>query len=63
MLARLREDWDRFAVVVGIAAVAFFAYSINAGVAGIQELDDRWLQLDIDQTATVIAVVEEVRTA
>ena len=63
MLARLREHWDTIVAMAGLAAVAFFAYSIDARVAGIQELDDRWLQLDIEQTAAVIAVVEEVRTA
>ena len=70
MLARLKEHWDTLlwiaggaSVVASAASVAFFAFSIDAGIVDMQEQDDRWLQLDQDQTAEIIAAVEEVRTA
>lgn len=49
-------------MTVGVATIAFFAISIDQRVADMQALDESWLQLDQDQTADVIALVEEVLT-
>ena len=50
-------------MAVGAATIAFFAFSIDQRVADMQALDDDWLQLDQDQTADILAQIEEVRTA
>ena len=63
MLARLEGNWNIVTMAVGAATIAFFAMSIDRRVADMQALDDRWLQLNQDQTAEVIGEIEEVRTA
>lgn len=63
MLRRLAEHWDAMTMAVGVAAVAFFAISIDRRVSDMQALDEGWLLEDRDQTAEIIALIEEVRTA
>ena len=69
MLARLLANWRLITAIVtlgagllSMAGVVFFVQSIAAGVADMQATDVRWMDMDDEDTARIIAGIEEIRT-
>ena len=63
MLAKLRENWADLSVVTGIAFVVFFAFTLDRRAAETQEFDEGWSLRDQRETAGLVSLIEEVRTA
>lgn len=68
MLNALASHRDAIAVVGGLGSacltlvgVTFFAYSMDARIAQMQDQNDRWLDMDTEQAAEQVELIESVR--
>ena len=59
----LGDVWQIIILAVAVAGGAFYLYELDQRIADMQALDERWFDVDAEQTADVLAVLEEVRTA
>lgn len=63
MFEKLRENADTLILVAAVAGGVWFVDSLDQRVTDMQALDERWFDTDAEQTADILAAIEEVRTA